>query len=118
MLEGVMARGDRRLEQVIHKAWLKGCKFDGWSEYFKFGQWMEAFVDCHIEPDFYTVRERPHDEIFPGDFIDSGVSKAYLYKENEMATIAASTPDCREAGCMDCGICPEFGVYLDQKEEA
>jgi radical SAM family uncharacterized protein len=118
MLEGVMARGDRRLEQVIHKAWLKGCKFDGWSEYFKFEQWLKAFADCHIEPEFYTLRERPRDEIFPWDFIDTGVSKAYLYKENEMATIAASTPDCREAGCMDCGICPDFGVYLDQKEEA
>ncbi|PKM77441.1 MAG: B12-binding domain-containing radical SAM protein [Firmicutes bacterium HGW-Firmicutes-15] len=118
MLEGVMARGDRRLAQVIHKAWERGCKFDGWSEYFKFEQWMEAFADCHIEPEFYTVRERPYNEIFPWDFIDTGVSKAYLYKENEMASIAMSTPDCRQVGCLECGICPDFGVYLDQKEEA
>ncbi len=117
MLEGVMARGDRRLAQVIHKAWLRGCKFDGWSEYFKFEQWMEAFADCHIEPEFYT-RERSYNEIFPWDFMETGVSKAYLYKENEMALIAMSTPDCRQVGCLECGICPDFGVYLDQKEEA
>lgn len=118
MLEGVMARGDRRLAEVIHKAWQKGCKFDGWSEYFKFEQWMEAFADCHIAPEFYVERQRPYDEIFPWDFMDTGVSKAYLYKENEMASAAISTPDCRQAGCVDCGICPDFGVYLDQKEEA
>jgi radical SAM family uncharacterized protein len=118
MLEGVMARGDRRLAEVIHKAWQKGCKFDGWSEYFKFEQWMEAFADCHIAPEFYVERQRPYDEIFPWDFMDTGVSKAYLYKENEMASIAMSTPDCRQVGCLECGICPDFGVYLDQKEEA
>lgn len=118
MLEGVMARGDRRLAEVIYKAWQKGCKFDGWSEYFKFEQWMEAFADCHIAPEFYVERQRPYDEIFPWDFMDTGVSKAYLYKENEMASAAISTPDCRQAGCVDCGICPDFGVYLDQKEEA
>jgi radical SAM family uncharacterized protein len=118
MLEGVMARGDRRIADVIYKAWQRGCKFDGWSEYFKFEQWMEAFAECQIDPDFYTDRQRPYDEIFPWDFIDIGVSKAYLYKENEMASAAISTPDCRQAGCVDCGICPDFGVYLDQKEEA
>jgi hypothetical protein len=118
MLEGVIARGDRKLAPVIYSAWQKGCKLDGWSEYFKFDQWLEAFADCQVNPDFYTLRERPYNEIFPWDFIDTGVSKDYLSKENEMASTALCTPDCRQAGCLDCGICIDFGVYLDQKEEA
>ncbi|MDD4801797.1 MAG: TIGR03960 family B12-binding radical SAM protein [Syntrophomonas sp.] len=118
ILEGTIARGDRRIAQVIYKAWQKGCKFDGWSEYFKFDKWMEAFADLDIEPDFYTLRERSYDEIFPWDFIDTGVSKAYLYKQYEMANSAELTPDCRQAGCVDCGICGDFGVFIDLKEEA
>lgn len=116
MLEGVIARGDRRLGEVIYRAWQKGCKFDGWSEYFTLSNWLEAFNECAIDPAFYTERNRAREEIFPWDFIDTGVSKAYLWEENSRADEALTTPDCRQAGCVDCGICPDFGVALDIKE--
>lgn len=108
-LEGVMARGDRRLGNVIYNAWQKGCKFDGWSEYFKFNTWMEVLADCQIDPDFYT-RARSYDELFPWDFVDTGASKAYLRLENERALQGISTPDCRTAECVGCGVCPHFEV--------
>lgn len=117
MLEGVLARGDRKLADVIYQAWQKGCKFDGWSEYFKFEQWMESFSDCQIDPAFYVERQRAYDELFPWDFIDTGINKSYLWEENELASTALSTPDCRQAGCVGCGICPGFEVNLDLKEE-
>jgi hypothetical protein len=117
VLEGVIARGDRRLAPVIHRAWQNGCKFDGWSEYFQFETWATAFKACQIDPAFYVERQRPYTEILPWDFIDTGVSKDYLYEENELAAMASPTPDCRQAGCLNCGICPAFGVDLDIKEE-
>ena len=117
MLEGVIARGDRRLGKVIYHAWQSGCKFDGWSEYFKFEQWMNSFEACEIDPAFYVERQRPYNEVFPWDFVDTGVSKAYLYEENELANAAFCTPDCRQVGCLSCGVCPEFGANLDIKEE-
>jgi hypothetical protein len=117
MLEGVIARGDRRLDEVIYQAWSSGCKFDGWSEYFKFESWMQAFAACEIDPVFYVERQRANNELFPWDFLDTGVSKAYLYEENELATVGICTPDCRLAGCLSCGVCSELEVELDLKEE-
>jgi radical SAM family uncharacterized protein len=114
-LEGVFARGDRRLGEVILKAWQNGCKFDGWSEYFSFTSWMEAFTECQIDPDFY-VRERGRDELFPWDFIDIGVNKAYLWAENECASRGELTPDCRQDDCVGCGVCPHFEIDLNIKE--
>ncbi len=108
-LEGVMARGDRRLGEVIYEAWQRGCKFDGWSEYFRFSTWMAVFADCQLDPNFY-IRERNYDELFPWDFIDTGVSKAYLRLENERALQGISTPDCRTDDCVGCGVCPHFEV--------
>lgn len=116
-LEGVLARGDRRLSEVIFKAWEKGCKFDGWSEYFHFEWWMEAMQESQIDPDFYSHRARSYNEVFPWDFIDIGVNKDYLQKENDMALQAITTPDCRNVGCTGCGICPSFEVNLDIREE-
>jgi len=117
MLEGVIARGDRKLDAVIYEAWQSGCKFDGWSEYFKFEPWMQAFAAFDIDPAFYVERQRANDELFPWDFLDTGVSKAYLYEENELATVGVCTPDCRLVGCLNCGVCPELEVNLDLKEE-
>ncbi|MDE5596957.1 MAG: B12-binding domain-containing radical SAM protein, partial [Lachnospiraceae bacterium] len=68
LLEGILARGDRKLANVILKAYKNGCMFDSWSECFHYDIWMSAFEECGIEPDFYTVRERKDDEIFPWDF--------------------------------------------------
>ena len=78
MLEAVLAKGDRRLSQVIYKAWQKGCKFDSWSEHYKYDKWLEAFDECNISPEFYANRQRPYDEILPWDHLDYYVSKEFF----------------------------------------
>lgn len=115
-LEGVIARGDRRLARAIHLAWEKGCKFDGWSEYFDFDRWVEAFTEAEVAPEPYIARRSYLDKL-PWDFIDIGVSKEFLYEENERAQSGEPSWDCRESGCNDCGICPALGVALDIKGE-
>lgn len=102
-MEAVVARGDRRLCDVIIKAFEKGAKFDGWGEYFSFDTWQEAMAECGVDGEFYAYRERSYDEVLPWDFIDVGVSKEFLIRENENAKKAAVTPDCREV-CTACGI--------------
>ncbi|TDT61207.1 TIGR03960 family B12-binding radical SAM protein [Fonticella tunisiensis] len=102
-LEAVFSRGDRRLTKVLIKAWELGCKFDGWQEYFDYDKWMEAFKACGVDPEFYAYRRRSLDEILPWDFIDVGVTKAYLKRELKMAQEGALTRDCR-LGCTGCGI--------------
>lgn len=112
VLEGVFARGDRRLSAVILKAVEKGCCFDGWDEFFKPEKWQEAFSECGLDPAFYR-RERSYDEILPWDKIDIGVSKEFLIKENEKAKQGIVTPNCREkcsgcgASCFNGGVCYE-----------
>lgn len=101
-LEGVFARGDRRLSKVIVRAVEKGCKFDGWGEHFRFDLWLEAFEELGIDPGFYNLRERSYDEILPWDHIDIGVTKSFLMRENERAKAAETTPHCREK-CSGCG---------------
>jgi len=102
-LEAVIARGDRRVSKAIIRAWEKGCKFDGWSENFDYDLWIEAFNEVGIDGDFYALRERNMEEIFPWDFIDIGVSKKYLIREYEKAESEELTRDCR-LGCTGCGI--------------
>ncbi len=102
MLEGVMARGDRRIGQVIYAAWKNGATFDAWSEFFRFSHWEDAFTSTGVDPLFYTVRERDYEEILPWDFIDVGVTKAFLYNEFLRAKEGKITPNCMD-GCMDCG---------------
>lgn len=101
-LEGVFARGDRRLCKSIIKAVELGCKFDGWGEFFDFDKWMEAFELTGIDPDFYTARERSYDEVLPWDHIDVGVTKEFLMRENEKAKGETTTPHCR-LNCSNCG---------------
>lgn len=102
-LEGVFARGDRRLSSVLIKAFEMGCKFDGWQEHFLYDKWMEAFDECEINPDFYTNRRREYDETLPWDHIEVGVSKKYLINESKKAREEKLTQDCR-LGCTGCGI--------------
>ncbi len=102
-IEGIFARGDRRLSGVLIRAWEKGCKFDGWSEYFKYDSWIEAMEECGIDSDFYGLRERSFEEVLPWDFIDAGVSKKYLINEYKKAINEKLTEDCR-TGCNLCGI--------------
>ncbi|MBE6042830.1 MAG: TIGR03960 family B12-binding radical SAM protein [Clostridium thermopalmarium] len=102
-IEAVFARGDRKLCDVLVKAFEKGAKFDGWGEYFNFEIWKEAMAECGVDGDFYAYRERDYEEILPWDFIDIGVTKEFLIKENERAKKAEVTRDCR-LGCTNCGI--------------
>ncbi|MEY8422278.1 TIGR03960 family B12-binding radical SAM protein [Lachnospiraceae bacterium 38-14] len=102
VLEGILARGDRRLGQVIKAAYEKGCIFDAWSDFFDNEKWIEAFLETGIDPDFYTLRERPLDEILPWDFIDAGVTKKFLKREYENALKETVTLNCREK-CSGCG---------------
>lgn len=106
-MEAVFARGDRRICEVLVKAFEKGCKFDGWSQYFNFDAWKEAMEECNIDGKFYAYRERSYDEILPWDFIDIGVNKSYLKNENEKAKKAITTQNCRK-GCTGCGINVNF----------
>ncbi|MEO1814094.1 MAG: TIGR03960 family B12-binding radical SAM protein [Acetobacterium sp.] len=102
-LEAVFARGDRRLGLVLEKAHQKGCRFDGWGEYFDLQKWTEAFVEAGIDPDFYALRNRDYDEILPWDFIDTGVTKKFLITEAQKAEAAVTTPFCPE-NCSNCGM--------------
>ncbi len=101
VLEGVFARGDRKLAKVLIRANELGCKLDGWNECFRLDLWEQAFSDCGIDMAFYT-RERSYDEILPWDFVDIGVTKKFMMSENDKAKIAATTPNCREK-CSGCG---------------
>ena len=101
-LEAVFARGDRRLSDVIERAWRKGCRFDGWEDQFRYDLWMQAFDEAGISPAFYANRRRSYDEVLPWDHLDYGVSKAYLRRESEKAKASAPTPHCRTR-CGGCG---------------
>ncbi len=105
LLEGVFARGDRRLGRVILKAWLEGCKFDAWDEYFDYDTWKDSFEKTGIDTDFYLCRNRNKDEKFPWDHISSGVIKQFLKRESEKSLKQKYTPDCFNHGCPDCGAC-------------
>ena len=102
VLEGILARGDRKIGQALLKVYEKGGIFDAWSEYFDYQRWVDAFAECGIDTDFYTMRERDLDEIFPWDFIDIGVSKDFLKREWKNAHNEKVTPNCRMK-CSGCG---------------
>ena len=101
-LEGVMARGDRKVSAAIYRAWEKGCRFDSWSELFDFEKWQEAFAETGVDPAFYANRKRDFDEILPWDHISVGVSKQFMINERKKAEMAITTPNCREM-CSHCG---------------
>lgn len=118
VLEGILARGDRRLNQVILKAYQKGCIYDAWSEYYKNEVWMQTFEECGIDIDFYTTREREDDEIFPWDFLDCGVSKKFLLKEWHNAQKETVTPNCKMQ-CNGCGAAKfGTGICMESRTEA
>ncbi|HAT4282192.1 TPA: TIGR03960 family B12-binding radical SAM protein [Clostridium perfringens] len=106
-MEAVLARGDRKLCDVLIKAYEKGAKFDGWSEYFDFELWQEALAECNVDGDFYVYRQRSYDEVLPWDFIDIGVTRKYLERENEKAKTGEPTQNCRK-GCTGCGVNVNF----------
>lgn len=102
VLEGVLARGDRKVAKVILQAYQNGCMYDSWSESFAYSKWMDAFETTGVDIDFYTTRERQLDEVFPWDFIDTGVTKEFLKREWKNAIEAKITKNCR-MGCSGCG---------------
>ena len=102
VLEGVLARGDRRLAPVILSAYRKGAMFEAWSEYWDYGRWLDSFDECGVCADFYTMRERPDDELFPWDFIHAGVTREFLLREWKRAHEPVVTENCR-ARCNGCG---------------
>jgi hypothetical protein len=108
LLEAVLARGDRRLGAVIHRAWQLGARFDGWSDQFKVEAWRQAFRETGQDVTFYTRRSRSLEEVFPWDHIDSGVTKRYLLRDYEASLRGETRLDCREQ-CYACGILTAFG---------
>jgi len=103
-MEGVIARGDRRLAAVLERVVELGASFDGWNEHFSLERWLQAFSDCGLDPVWY-LREREQDEILPWDHLDPGIEKEFLLREMKNALAEAVTPDCRFGDCSACGVC-------------
>lgn len=114
LLEGVLARGDRRLSAVIYSAFKDGCKFDSWDEHFKFASWMKAFEENNLDPYFYTQRKRDFSEVLPWDHLDYGISRKFLEKENLKAHENITTPHCR-IKCAGCGANRLNGGHCDAR---
>lgn len=118
MLEGVFARGDRKLCPVLYQAYQNGCLFDSWSEHFKNQAWMKAFETLGVSMDFYNNRERSEDELLPWDFIDAGIIKSFLWREYNKGKDEVVTPNCRK-GCAGCGAKAfHGGVCYEPRTEA
>ena len=103
-LEGVFARGDRRLGDVLEEAVKRGCRFDGWRDHFRWDLWQEAFAAVDLDPTWY-LRQRLPGEILPWDHIDAGVTKDFLLRERQAGLLGKATPDCRNGECSYCGLC-------------
>ena len=110
-MEAAFARGDRRLGAVIEAAYRLGCRFDGWTDHFRYDLWLEAFREVGVDPAFYANRDRAEDEVFPWDHLDAGPGKAFLLNEWHRAQRAETTPDCR-LGCEGCGMSSYEGVCV------
>ena len=109
-LEGVFARGDRRLGKVLEEAVKRGCRFDGWRDHFRWDLWQESFNKCGLDPKWY-LRERDICETLPWDHLDAGLSKDFLLQERHKALLGQATPDCRDGQCSQCGLCDFKEVY-------
>ncbi len=115
VLEGILARGDRKISKALVRAYELGCVFDAWDEYFDVEKWNQAFADTNIDVDFYTTRNREKDEIFPWDFLNCGVTKDFLYREFERSKEEVVTLNCR-AKCSGCGAAKyQGGICFEDK---
>lgn len=108
LLEAVLARGDRRVAKAVYLAWKKGCKLDGWDEFFSFEKWKQAFEECGLSMEFYANRRRDYDEIAPWSHINMLVSHDFFVNENKLAHEEKTTPNCREK-CSNCGVIGNIG---------
>jgi radical SAM family uncharacterized protein/radical SAM-linked protein len=104
-IEGLFARGDRRLSRLLVAAYEKGCRFDGWTDQFQYHKWLEAIEETGIDLDFFTTRQRDMREPLPWGHIDTGITKEYLINEWQRAVLGEITEDCRTGDCNDCGVC-------------
>lgn len=111
-LEGVFARGDRRLARAIVRAWELGARFDGWDEFFNLEVWQRAFQETSIDPDFYVTRERAKEEVLPWDHLFIDLKKEFLWQERERSRAEAFTHDCSTDKCTVCGVC-DYKQILD-----
>jgi radical SAM-linked protein len=110
LLEGVWARGDRRLGRLLEAAYRRRCRFDGWGDRFNFANWLDAFHESGVDPEFYTTRVRDLSEPLPWDHIDIRVSKEFLQSEWRKALAGGLTSDCRQGECSGCGVCDFDGI--------
>ncbi|MDI6852194.1 MAG: TIGR03960 family B12-binding radical SAM protein [Deltaproteobacteria bacterium] len=110
-LEGVFSRGDRRLAAVLLAAHRRGCRLDAWSEHLRLEPWLQAFQEARVDPEFY-LRARELEEVLPWSHLDAGVSRDFLLEERRRAYQGISTPDCRTAGCQNCGVCDHEQISL------
>ena len=117
LLEGVFARGDRRLSRVLIEAQSLGCRFDGWGEHFRFDLWEKAFESCGLSMEFYANRSRAVSEVLPWDHIDSGIEKGFLLREWERSMRAEISRQCGVDSCEGCGICDRTGAGLQLTRE-
>ena len=111
ILEGVFARGDRRLGKAILRAWQDGCRFDAWDDFFDYDKWKSAFEKTGLDEGFYLSRERGEDEVLPWDHISSGIIKKFLISERKKSFEQEYTPDCFRDDCPDCGACARSEHY-------
>lgn len=111
-VEGVLARGDRRVSAAIEEAWRRGSRRDAWSEYFSLTRWLESFEAAGVEPAQTANRQRTFDEVLPWGHLSCGVSPEYLQSESERAYRAARTPDCSFTGCTNCDACDVLGIDI------
>jgi radical SAM family uncharacterized protein len=116
LIEGLLARGDRRVGRVIERVWREGGRFDGWSEHFSYARWVDAAA-AELEPlgvslDWFTTRERPREEILPWDHLDSGLDRDWLWEDWQDALSGREQDDCRWTPCFDCGVCPSTGADI------
>ncbi len=112
IIEGLLARGDRRVGAVIRAVWADGGRFDGWSEHFSYDRWVAACSAVGVDLDWYTTRERGETEVLPWDHLDSGLDKEWLWADWQDALASQEQDDCRWTPCFDCGVCPGMGTEI------
>ena len=112
VIEGIFARGDRRLGKALYIAWKNGARFDGWSDCFSYEGWLKAMEEAGLTWDFYAGRDRAQDEVFPWEHVSPGASRRFLWNEWQKAQLQQLTHDCRRTSCVGCGICPTLGVNI------
>jgi len=109
-VEGLLARGDRRIGRVIERVWRDGGTFQEWSECFDLSRWMDAMVAEGLDPDWYVTRHRAFDEVLPWDHLHSGLDRGFLWADFQDALEEHGLPDCRWMPCYDCGVCTGYGM--------